>query len=78
MADANDVRRLALALGHLDDTIRERGSATLRSPPPTRLHPAPHHRKVLGPPRCNGGTRSAPSASELNRCSVAPGSARSG
>ena len=55
-------------------TTRSARSATLRSPPPTRVRPAPHRRKVLGPPCCNGrGRASAPSASEPNRCPVAPG-----
>ena len=38
-------------------TTRSARSATLRSLPPTRVRPAPHRRKVLGPPCCNGRGR---------------------
>ena len=48
-------QRVEEALGHLDDTIREIRDTAFT--PPTRVRPAPHRRKVLGPPCCNGRGR---------------------
>ena len=45
-------QRIEEAREHLDDTIREIRDTAFTIPDQTP--PAPHRRKVLGPPRCNG------------------------
>ncbi len=70
-------QRIEEALGHLDDTIREIRDTAFTTADQTPPRPSlPEGAGPASPQR--EGTRSAPSASELNRRSVAPGSARSG